>query len=109
VQPHALVGIAPVDGLHVRADLGDGAELLGDLAAQRLLQRLSGLGLAAGEFPEAGEMGAGRAARDEDPALALDDRRHDLDGYHVSQWTSSARGNRRRATDAGGVARWGST
>src|SRR5258705_10169032 len=109
MQADALVRVLPVDRLdlfsHVRLD----AELLGDLPAEGLIQRLPGMGLAAREFPEPCEMRARRAARDQDRAVPLDHRGDDLDDYQVSQWTSSERGSRRRATDEGGAARSGST
>src|ERR1700675_3524998 len=109
MQADALVRVFPVDGLDLVCHMRLDAELLGDLPAEGLIQRLAGVGLAAGEFPEAREMRAGRAARDQDRAVPLDHRGDDLDGYQVSQWTSSARGSRRRATEGGGVARSGST
>ena len=108
MQADALVRVLPVDRLDLVSHLRLDAELLGDLAAEGLIQRLAWVGLAAGEFPEAREMRARRAARDQDRAVPVDHRGDDLDDYQVSQWTSSERGSRRRATEGGGAARSGS-
>ena len=50
------------------------AELLVELADQRRLRRLAGMHLAAGKFPEAGEMLAGRPLGQQHAAVGVDQR-----------------------------------
>ena len=51
------------------------AQLLLELADQRRLGQLARLDLAAGKFPQARHRPAGRALLQQDPALAVDQRR----------------------------------
>lgn len=55
-------------------DPGADAELLVELADQRFLRRLAGLDLAAGKFPEAGELLAGGALGEQDAAVGVEKR-----------------------------------
>src|SRR5262245_64851603 len=78
MKADTLVRVRPFHRLDLLADGGRCLELLADLAAQGLFEGFAGLGLAAGEFPEAGQMRTRRPPRDEDLSVALDHR-----GYHL--------------------------
>src|SRR5690606_22948377 len=80
VQAQALAGIGLGHGDQVRADLGLDAELFVQLAHQGGLGRFARLALAAGKFPEAGEVAVGGAARQQDAAAGVgDDGGEDFD------------------------------
>ncbi len=79
----------------IRAD----AEFFGQLARQRLVNRLSFFALSAGEFPEAGERAGIKPTANEHGLIAKDDSEDDLDSPH-SPFVRAGRSGRQQIFDA---------
>jgi hypothetical protein len=67
----------------LEADARVDSELFAQLACQTAVERFTRVALAPGKLPEAREMDAALASRDENAALALDDRRGYDDRRHT--------------------------
>src|SRR5262245_26778180 len=85
-------GILPLDGFDPLADLEARRELFLELAPERVLQRLAGFTLAPRKLPQASQVRAGAAPRDQKAALLVLDQ----SGYDLDE-TSQPRSSRRSA------------
>src|SRR3954466_10743114 len=84
VQFHAALGIFMRDGKDFAADLRLDAEFLAQLAAEAVLQRLTQLALAPGEFPQPLQVHAALASAYEIRAVTFDPGRSDNEGHVLS-------------------------
>lgn len=79
LEADGFLGIGMDHALKGRAHRDFDAQFLHQLAAQAVLERLVGMAFAAGEFPEPGQVRIGAPLCDQEPAIAEDQSRRDLD------------------------------
>ena len=85
IQPHRRMGISEYASNPRIRGLDLDAQFLMQLTVQRVVRRLAGLDLAAGEFPVTGPDFSGRALCEEEGAVgALQDGGGDLDDFVFS-------------------------